>query len=239
LPALFPPVSCPQGRGCSLAPFPPSSPVILTAAPLTFTLQSGGCLDRLNDTRPHATSMYPPALFDHTTARIMVNHLYGKKAACFFEQMGANSVLAVNKNKIGLPGDEDYTVVRAVYFICVYAPTVEAHLELYVSYYKRTLNGGLRVNGQDAFTLKTDKKSLKTDKVSLKTDKKTLGFAAKDAARLAELRAVFSVNQLSLSFSYPTMGSINKAIKKQKVHPMKVLGPPQFVRLQKLVSEEA
>ena len=47
--------------------------------------------------------------------------------------------------------------------LCAFAATVEAHFEQCISYYKRTFNGGLRVNGQDAFTL-----TLKTDAYTLK-----------------------------------------------------------------------
>ena len=72
-----------------------------------------------------------------------------------------------------------------------------------MSYYKRTLNGGLRATGIDAHSL-------------IGMDKRSLGFSAADAARLAELRGVFSAKQLARSFSKATMGSLDQWVDYQE-----------------------
>ena len=128
--------------------------------------------------------MYPHALFDHDSARVLVTNIQGKTAAFRFEQQGAGLFMSVNKNAASLPGDNDDNVRRAVYVICAFAPTVgwgltSSKREKLQAHARRRPEGErpgrvLYQDGQGFFQdgqeVSQAQDELKTDKLYLKTD---------------------------------------------------------------------
>ena len=195
--------------------------------------------DRLN-LRPFDTSHYNPEFFVNKDAKCVAYGIESKGLAAKLESAGI--VYLKTELKVGVNSKNSDDVAhdkicadrpQALYIVPVQPrfKTPRAFFDEYMSYYMKTRDGGLRVNGTSKYSLGTDIYSLGTSKHSLGTSAFSLGT---DAFSLGTDAHSLGTSKYSLGTAKkpgpkgPT--SARKTTEQWMIHIRKVIGAEQIER---------